>query len=63
MDIYTIRNLSDFSEVMFDIETLGLGTRCVGVLSICNDNILIRNARIAEVLRLCGSLVTEPNCN
>ena len=56
----TIGDLSSLHEIMLDLETLCLGILCVGVLPICDKYLIVGDARIAQILGLRCTLVTEP---
>lgn len=46
---------------MFDSEALGRSVLCVVIGSVGDYNFVVRDAGIAQVLRLCGTLVAKAN--
>lgn len=56
----TVCGLRCVREVMVDVEAPGLGVLSIVVGTVRDYDLLIWNTRIAQVLRLGGTLVSEP---
>ena len=55
----TISLLRRLSKVVLDVEALGLRVLCVGVRPVRDDDLVVRDASIAEILSLGSALVSE----
>lgn len=55
----TICLLRSLSEIVLDVEALRLRVLRVRVGPVSDDDFVVRDARVTEVLRLGGTLVTE----
>ena len=55
----TVRLFGRSGEIMHNVETLGLCVLCVRVGAVRDNDLLVWDARVTEVLGLCGTLVAE----